>query len=85
MGFSVIGMTAMSEAYLCREAEICFASVALVTDTDVYGLMPVTAERVVKSMKENVKNVNTLLFEAFANTPEERSCPCATSMDVSLY
>jgi len=85
ISFSVVGMTAISEAYLCREAEICFASIALITDTDVYGLMPVTAERVAKSMKENIKNVNKLLFEVFANIPKERSCQCSTAMDVSLY
>lgn len=85
IGFSVVGMTAMSEAYLCRETEICFASIALITDTDVYGLLPVTAERVIKSMKENVKNVNKLLFEVLTNIPKERNCACATAMDVSLY
>jgi len=85
MGFSVIGMTAMSEAYLCREAEICFASIALITDTDVYGLLPVTAQRVAESMRANVKNVNKLLFEVFERIPKERSCSCAEAMDVSLY
>jgi 5'-methylthioadenosine phosphorylase len=84
-GWSVVGMTGFTEACLCREAEICFASIALITDTDVYGLMPVTAERVAKSMRENVANVNKLLFEVFQRIPKERKCSCSTVLDVSLY
>jgi len=84
-GWSVVGMTGFTEACLCREAEICFASIALITDTDVYGLMPVTAERVAKSMRENVANVNKLLFEVFPRIPKERKCSCSTVLDVSLY
>ncbi|HDN17741.1 MAG TPA: S-methyl-5'-thioadenosine phosphorylase [Candidatus Bathyarchaeota archaeon] len=85
MGFSVVGMTAISEAYLAREAEICFINISLVTDTDVYGLMPVTAERVARSMRENVKNVNKLIYELIPRIPEERSCSCGTVLDYSLY
>jgi len=84
-GWSVVGMTGFSEAALCREAEICFASIALITDTDVYGLMPVTAERVARSMAANVKSVNKLLFEAIPRVPVERKCGCGGMMDVSLY
>ncbi len=85
MGWSVVGMTSITEAYLCREAEICYAMIALVTDTDVYGLMPVTAERVARSMRENVANVNKLLFEVIPRIPKERSCDCGKVLDISLY
>lgn len=85
LGFSVVGMTAISEAYLAREAEICFLSIALITDTDVYGLMPVTAERVAKSMRENVANVNKLIYETIPKIPKERNCDCDRVLDVSLY
>jgi 5'-methylthioadenosine phosphorylase len=84
-GWSCVGMTAFSEACLCREVEICFASIALITDTDVYGLLPVTAERVAKSMKENVKNVNKLLFEVIPRIPTDKECSCNTVLDYSLY
>lgn len=80
----VLNMTMYSEAALAREAEICFAGIALVTDTDVYGLMPVSAERVVRSIRENIKNVNKLLFETIPRIPKERKCPCGTVLDVSL-
>jgi len=85
MGFSVVGMTALTEAYLAREAEMCYLNISLITDTDVYGLMPVTAERVARSMKENVKNVNQLLYAIVPELPEERSCHCDTVLDYSLY
>jgi len=84
-GFSVVGMTGMTEAYLAREAEICFFSIALVTDTDVYGLMPVTAERVARSMRENVKNVNKLIYDVLPKIPPERGCSCGSVLDCSLY
>jgi 5'-methylthioadenosine phosphorylase len=84
-GFSVVGMTGMTEAYLAREAEICFCSIALATDTDVYGLMPVTAERVARSMRENVKNVNKLIYNVLPMIPPERNCSCGSVLDFSLY
>jgi purine nucleoside phosphorylase len=84
-GFSVVGMTGMTEAYLCREAEVCFCSIALITDTDVYGLMPVTAERVARSMRENVKNVNKLIYEIIPKIPTTRNCNCGSVLDYSLY
>jgi len=85
MGFSVVGMTAMTEAYLAREAEICYLNISLITDTDVYGIMPVTAERVARSMRENVKNVNKLIYALVPEIPEERACGCGTVLDYSLY
>ena len=81
----VLNMTMYSEAALAREAEICMAAIALITDTDVYGLMPVSAERVVRSVIENVKNVNKLLFEVVPRIPKTRkACKCGTALDVSL-
>jgi 5'-methylthioadenosine phosphorylase len=85
MGFSVVGMTAITEAYLAREAEICYVNISLITDTDVYGLMPVTAERVAKSMKENVRNVNKLIYDLVPRIPKEQKCDCSTVLDYSLY
>jgi len=84
-GFSVVGMTAVTEAYLCREAEMCYETIALITDTDVYGLLPVSAERVLKSMRENVANVNKLIYEVIPKIPKERHCPCGITLDTSLY
>lgn len=82
--YGCLNMTCASETALAREAEICMVGIGLVTDTDVYGLMPVSAERVVRSVRENVKNVNKLLFQAIPQIPKERKCACASILDVSL-
>ncbi len=84
MGFSIIGMTALTEAYLCREAEMCYACVGLVTDVDVYGERPVTVESIVESLRANVENVNELLYATIPDIPSERSCFCSSVLDVSL-
>lgn len=73
-------MTAYPECALAKEAEICFANIAMPTDTDVYGLKPVTAELVVKSMKQNIDNVNKLLFSVIPRVPRERACECKDAL-----
>jgi 5'-methylthioadenosine phosphorylase len=50
------------------------------TDTDVYGLKPVTAEQVVRSMKQNIENVNKLLFGVIPRIPKERNCECKDAL-----
>jgi len=85
MGYSVVGMTGVTEAYLCREAELCYDTIALITDLDVDARMPVSAERVMKSMVSNVQRVNRLLYEVIPRIPKERHCECATILDTSLY
>ena len=73
-------LTAYPECALAREAEICFANIAMPTDTDVYGLKPVTAEQVVRSMKQNIENVNKLLFSVIPRIPRERQCECKDAL-----
>jgi 5'-methylthioadenosine phosphorylase len=73
-------LTAYPECALAREAEICFANIAMPTDTDVYGLRPVTAAQVVKSMKQNIDNVNKLLFSVIPRVPKERACECKDAL-----
>lgn len=73
-------LTAYPECALAREAEICFANIAMPTDTDVYGLKPVTAEQVVRSMKQNIENVNKLLFSVIPRIPKDRACECKDAL-----
>ena len=61
MGFSVIGMTNVPEFKLAREAEICYASVALVTGRDVWHEEPVTVEMVIGSLNANTADVKAAL------------------------
>jgi len=64
LGFSVIGMTNVPECKLARESEICYASVALVTDYDVWHEEPVTIDMVIGNLNANTANVKQLLKTA---------------------
>jgi 5'-methylthioadenosine phosphorylase len=76
-GGEVIGMTAFPECVLAREAEICYASVALITDYDVWAEKAVENIDVIRTMQENVHKVKQLFAAAIEKMPAERKCGCA--------
>lgn len=79
---AVIGMTAMPEARLAREAELCYATVAMVTDFDVWHESegPVTVDMVIANLNQNADRARALLV-ALADAPlSERSCPCQDAL-----
>jgi 5'-methylthioadenosine phosphorylase len=82
LGADVIGMTQFPEAILARELELCFGTVALVTDYDVGvdDIPPVTHEEVLKVFGENLGTLRDLLFAAIPAVPAERTCPCAEAL-----
>ncbi|MFA5975477.1 MAG: S-methyl-5'-thioadenosine phosphorylase [Elusimicrobiota bacterium] len=84
LGFSVIGMTAIPEAKLAREAEICYSSVALVTDYDVWKDEPVTVEMVIGNLTANTANVKRLLKEAITKLSRPRGCGCAQALRYAI-
>ncbi len=71
LGFDIIGMTALPEAKLAREAEICYVTIATVTDYDVWKEEPVTAEEVIRVMEENTRKAKGLIKELIRILPEE--------------
>jgi 5'-methylthioadenosine phosphorylase len=82
-GMSVIGMTNLQEAKLAREAEICYATIALVTDYDCWhpDHDSVTVEMIIDYLNRNASNAQTLIrgaVERLAN--RERTCKCARSL-----
>jgi 5'-methylthioadenosine phosphorylase len=81
-GMDIIGMTNLQEAKLAREAEICYATIALVTDYD--GWHPdhdsVTVEMIVANLIANAKTAQRVIAEAVGRLPYERSCECATAL-----
>lgn len=83
-GADVVGMTLVPECVLAREAEICYASIATVTDYDVWKDQPVSADQVRETMKENVDKVRRLLSEAIPRIPRERRCRCRTALNGAL-
>jgi 5'-methylthioadenosine phosphorylase len=77
-GVDVIGMTALPEAKLAREAELCYAVMALATDYDVWhdSEASVTVEMVVANLLSNVGMAKTILGAAIEMLPQERACGC---------
>ena len=81
-GVDVIGMTNLQEAKLAREAEICYATMALVTDYDVWHETEedVTVEAVVAVLLENVKTAKAIIRGTVAEIPEARRCSCGHAL-----
>jgi 5'-methylthioadenosine phosphorylase len=80
-GMDVIGMTNLQEAKLAREAEICYATVAMITDYDCWreGHDAVTVEEIVAVLHKNADNAAKVVKAAVAAMPHERTCACATA------
>ncbi|HET6613908.1 MAG TPA: S-methyl-5'-thioadenosine phosphorylase [Kofleriaceae bacterium] len=85
-GADVIGMTNMPEAKLAREAEISYASLALVTDYDCWheSEEAVSVDAVVAALRANASLACAVLARAVAMIPEERSCPAARALDDAI-
>jgi len=81
-GADVIGMTNLQEAKLAREAEICYATVAMVTDYDCWhdGHDSVTVEQIVQVLHQNAANACKVVKAAVAALPSERNCGCASAL-----
>jgi len=76
----VIGMTLIPEAILAREMEICYLSLATITDFDIWQPHPVNAEEVIKTTKENLEKIKKLLKSAIPKIKEKRTCPCKIAL-----
>src|SRR5881394_1858097 len=81
-GLDVIGMTNLQEAKLSREAEICYATVAMVTDYDCWHPHhdSVTVDQIVAVLLKNAENACNVVKEAVAAMPKERSCKCGSTL-----
>lgn len=86
MGFDVIGMTNLTEAKLAREAEICYATVAMITDYDCWHPHhdAVTASEIIANLNRNTENVQKVIRAAVAALPTERNCRCAQALAHAL-
>jgi 5'-methylthioadenosine phosphorylase len=79
-GGHVIGMTLVPEVVLAREAELCYSTIALVTDYDSFKDHPVTADEVVRVMRSNVEKARSVLLDVIPRLGDERTCACGTAM-----
>jgi 5'-methylthioadenosine phosphorylase len=81
-GMDVIGMTSLQEAKLAREAEICYAVLAMVTDYDCWHPEhdAVTVKQIVEYLSRNVENSQKVLLKALRSMPRERTCKCGSAL-----
>ena len=85
-GADVIGMTNLQEAKLAREAEICYATMAMVTDYDCWheGHDDVTIEQIVAVLHQNADNACRVVKAAVAAMPAERACACGSALKYAI-
>ena len=81
-GMDIIGMTNLQEAKLAREAEICYTTIALVTDYDCWhpDHDQVTVEMIIANLTQNAKMAQAVIADAVGRLPFERTCECATAL-----
>jgi 5'-methylthioadenosine phosphorylase len=87
-GMDVIGMTNLQEAKLAREAEICYATLALVTDYDCWhpGHDAVTVETVIEYLNQNVRNAQLIIKGAVKNLAgQARACKCGSALKNAIF
>jgi 5'-methylthioadenosine phosphorylase len=85
-GMDIIGMTNLQEAKLAREAEICYTTIALVTDYDCWhpDHDSVTVEMVMSTLSKNAATAQEIIAGAVARLPYERTCECASALRYAL-
>jgi 5'-methylthioadenosine phosphorylase len=85
-GADIIGMTNLQEAKLAREAEICYTTIALVTDYDCWhpDHDSVTVEMVIGCLLQNAKTAQRIIAEAVSRLPFVRTCECASALKHAL-
>src|SRR5689334_22739126 len=85
-GFDIIGMTNLQEAKLAREAEICYTTLALVTDYDCWHPEhdSVTVEMIVANLMQNAKTAQQVIAHAVERLPIARDCECARALATAI-
>jgi 5'-methylthioadenosine phosphorylase len=85
-GMDVVGMTNLQEAKLAREAEICYATLAMVTDYDCWypDHDSVTVDQIVAVLNQNAANAGEVVRHAVAAIPTERKCPCGSALKYAI-
>jgi 5'-methylthioadenosine phosphorylase len=85
-GMDIIGMTNLQEAKLAREAEICYTTIALVTDYDCWHPShdEVTVDMIVANLVQNAKTAQQVIANSVEQLPFDRTCECATALKHAL-
>lgn len=85
-GMDVIGMTNLQEAKLAREAELCYVTVAMVTDYDCWHPHQdaVTVDEIVANLMKNAENATKVVARAVVEMPERRACKCGSALEHAI-
>ena len=85
-GADIIGMTNLQEAKLAREAEICYTTIALVTDYDCWhpDHDSVTVDLIIANLTQNAKTAQAIIANAVERLPYARTCECASALKFAL-
>jgi 5'-methylthioadenosine phosphorylase len=85
-GADIIGMTALPEAKLAREAEICYAIIGCVTDYDSWQerSQPITIDVILNVLRQNIDTAKKIIKLAVSRIPERRDCSCATALETAI-
>jgi 5'-methylthioadenosine phosphorylase len=86
MEFDVIGMTNVTEAKLAREAELCYGTIAMITDYDCWhpDHESVTGAQIIATLQQNAGNAQKVLREAIKSMPDTRGCKCGSALAHAL-
>jgi 5'-methylthioadenosine phosphorylase len=78
----VIGMTNLQEAKLAREAEICYVTIAMVTDYDCWHEehAAVSVDEIIQNLTKNAENACKLVRHLIARIPQQRACKCGSAL-----
>lgn len=85
-GIDIIAMTNLAEAKLAREAEICYSTIACVTDYDCWHPQheSVTIDMVIQNLQKNIENAKKLISMAIKNMPTDRKCSCPDALKYAI-
>jgi 5'-methylthioadenosine phosphorylase len=87
-GMDVIGMTQMNEAKLAREAEICYATMAMVTDYDCWyeeaEESTVNIKMIVENLQKNADTATKIISRVIPQIPDERNCDCVKALEYAI-
>jgi 5'-methylthioadenosine phosphorylase len=85
-GAAVIGMTALPEAKLAREAEICYSTLAIVTDYDCWhpSYQWVTTEMILANLRKGIDTIKRILESLLPSIPQGRDCACASALKYAI-
>jgi 5'-methylthioadenosine phosphorylase len=80
----IVGMTLYPECVLAREAELCYVSISIITDYDVWAESPVSTKEVIEKARESNEKLKKLILETLPDIPKTRNCNCSSALKEAI-